>query len=100
MGEFYREITDEVWLFDSERLAEGAKPCPFCGNPYIKCRTRESFERMDAKGMSFECQKCDTQMWWFPKMDGHYQFMQAEYDEAYAGLMEKWNARAGEQEEQ
>lgn len=94
MKRAYTKITDDVGLFDYEILAEGAKPCPFCGNPYIIVQTQEMFDRHDFRGISFECRKCHMEKWYFPPMDEHFNHPKVGYEKLYEELMKKWNARA------
>lgn len=83
------KINEDVYVFDGETLAEGAKPCPFCGNTFLKVRTRERYEESGATGFSIECQKCDAEMWHFPNLQE-----KLDYDIVLRGLVEKWNRRA------
>ena len=83
------KINDDVYVFDGETLVEGVKPCPFCGNVFLKTRTRERYEELGATGFSIECQKCDTEMWYFPNLQE-----KLDYDIVLRGLIEKWNRRA------
>lgn len=88
------QITDGVVLFDNEMLAEGAKPCPFCGNTYIKTRTKEWYEDSKVHGMSFECSKCDTEKWYFPPLNERHEYTKVNYEDVLKNLLDGWNTRS------
>ena len=89
------QITDGVVLFDNEMLAEGAKPCPFCGNVYIKTRTKEWYEDSKVHGLSLDCVKCGTEKWYFPPLNERHEYIEMGYEDVLKNLLDGWNTRTG-----
>ncbi len=84
-------ITDDVFITDYQKLVEGAKPCPFCGNKYIKTETKERYTEEKVSGSCFECQACGLELWHFKHLpEGKL----AKYETVMDELLNKWNARA------
>lgn len=86
------QFTDTGLLWDEgyEVLIKDAKPCPFCGNRYIRTKTPGFYESVGLSILIIDCMDCGCMMTYFSSDDGEGQ---KPYETAFAKALEKWNRR-------
>lgn len=82
--------TGILWDDDYEVLVRDAKPCPFCGNRYIKTNTPGFYDEVGYSILIIGCLECGCQVAYFSNDQVEDK---KTYDEAFAGALAKWNRR-------